>query len=462
MRPRAKRSRRWPPDVAGSPAPTPGAPTDPPPDLSSRPFLAPRSMATQAADAREYSLFSLVELSRQLLTTRDVHDAADSLLLCLMGQIGTAHAALWLGSPNARPVLIRCHGMDAALARALGAACWSELGERFRAGATSLSPDGLQSGVGQSAQSLARRGRVALFAPLCSADEPLGIVALGSPVGQSGFTSLQLDVLEASLAIAGLAIRSAHLRSVALESGRSARRANEELRELDRMKSEFMARVNHELRTPIAVALGCLECLADKGIPQEEREPLLQNATQSTERMMSLVDRLLVFSETGGGSLAVRMSDADLSTYIVEYYEERSPGISAGFRELELDCDRVRRPVRLDPVRMRQVIDELIDNAAKFSPPGTRIRLHVGDRVEDGTTWAQVSVSDEGIGIPQDRLADLFQPFRQLDGSLTRKAGGLGIGLAMARQLIEAMGGCITVESEEGAGSTFVILLPAG
>ncbi|HEY2954924.1 MAG TPA: HAMP domain-containing sensor histidine kinase [Candidatus Eisenbacteria bacterium] len=443
--------------MSSAPLPAPETPSDSAGTAagsSETPPAAPRLV-----DRQGYSLLSLVELSRKLWNTHDVHDAAESLLLNLMGQIGSGRAALWLDSEDSRPVLIRCHGIGPPLADALAAACWTELRDHFRAGGPSVTPEALQSGIGRSTQSLAKQAKVALFAPVTAPDMPLGVVALGAPVG-GAFASLQLDVIEASLAVAGLALRSAHLHSAAIESARTLRRTNEEIRELDRLKSEFMDHVNHELRTPLSVLTGCLQCLLEPGIQQEDRGLFLRTATESTQRLQRLVERLLAFSDTTGDAPGVQMAETDLTAFITEYFEERRPGVSAGLRELALESDGGRRPVRLDPMRMRQVVDELIDNAIKFSSRGTKVQLWVRDRVEQGAAWAEVGVADQGIGIPKERLPELFQSFRQLDGGNTRKAGGLGIGLTMAKRLMEAMGGRITVESEGNAGAVFSLLLP--
>jgi signal transduction histidine kinase len=439
--------------------PAPELPADPPPGETPAGPTEPLASPLRLVDRQSYSLLSLVELSRKLWNTHDVHDAAESLLLNLMGQIGTARAALWLDSEDSQPVLIRCHGMGTALADALAAACWTELRDHFRSEGPPVTPEALQSGIGRSTQTLAGQAKVALFAPVSAPDMPLGVVALGAPVG-GAFASLQLDVIQASLAVAGLALRSAHLHSAAVESARTLRRANEDMHELDRLKSEFMDHVNHELRTPISVLTGCLQCLLEPGIQQEDRTLFLRTATESTQRLQRLVERLLAFSDSSRETQAVHLAAADLSAFVTECYEERRPGISAGLRELALECDGARRPVRIDPLRLRQVVDELIDNAVKFSPRGTKVQLWVRDRVEQGAAWAEIGVADQGVGIPKDRLPELFQPFRQLDGSNTRKAGGLGIGLAMARRLMEAMGGRITVESEGPAGAVFSLLLP--
>jgi signal transduction histidine kinase len=431
-----------------------------PSHVAPRPELADGN-ARRPTARQNHALLSLVELSHKLWSAQDVYDAAEALLLNLMGQVGTAQAALWLGTTGAgEPVLIRCHGIDRPLARALGAVCWTDLVDPSRPPGRPVIPSELKTGLGKSVEPLARQAQVALFAPLCVEDSPKGMVALGARFAGQAYTTLELEILESSLAVAGLAIRSAHLHGLAIESDRKLRRANAELQELDRMKSEFIDHLNHELRTPLTVVQGSLECLLE--CPSHARaEVLLVAATQGVEQMMRLVHRLVTLSESVSQDLRLRMEEADVAAFLGAYHEMRRAGVAAGLRELHQQGLDGPRMARFDSQHLTQVLDELVDNAVKFSPLGSNIWLRLSDWVEDGQDWVRVSVDDDGFGIPRESLPLLFQTFRQLDGSLTREAGGLGIGLAAAKQLIEAMNGRISAASEADRGSTFSLLLPA-
>lgn len=413
--------------------------------------------------ARErHSLLSLVELSRKLWSAHDVYEVAESLLLNLMGQTGTAQAALWLGTTGSgEPVLIRCHGIDRVLARSLGHACWADLVERERRPGEAVVPSDVRIGMGQTAERLAKEANVALFAPLCVDDVPNGMVAIGGKLTHAMYTPVEVQVLQSSLAIAGMAVRSAHLHGITIETSRKLRRANLELEELDRMKSEFIDHVNHELRTPLTVVQGSLECLSREGISVERNEALLGAANHATDQMMRLVHRLVTLSESVTHDLRLKMQFTDVAGLLAAYHAARRPGVASGLRELHLEGLTCRRLAEVDETRLTQVLDELVDNAVKFSASGANIWLRLSEWVEDGREWVRISVEDDGFGIPRDSLPLLFQSFRQLNGSMTRDAGGLGIGLAAAKQVIEAMGGRISASSEEGRGSTFSLLLAA-
>ena len=409
----------------------------------------------------KYLLTSIVELSQHLWAASDLHDCATALLLNLMGQVGTSQSAIWLTTgSNGPPVVIRSIGIDRTLAAALAAATWKNVDSRTLLTGDLTLPGEIRLGVNHEVQHLARQARVALFAPLCHEGTPLGIVALGFPASRTEYSQVELDGIEASLAIGGLALRAAHLNSQEAEAQRLLRRGNDELQEWNRMKSDFIDRVSHELRTPMAVVLGALEGLSTAQAARDGTHPLVETATRSAASLATLIERLLLFSDAAHGDLVVRLEEHDLGAFMREYHRERRPGVSANFRELLLEGDTPPRRARLDPRRLRQVLDELIDNAIKFSAAGSRIRLVVSDTVASELTWRTVAVQDEGIGIPENRLQSVTQGFRQLESVLQRSSPGIGIGLAAANEIAEAMGGRLVATSAPGQGSRFEVLLP--
>jgi signal transduction histidine kinase len=161
------------------------------------------------------------------------------------------------------------------------------------------------------------------------------------------------------------------------------------------------------------------------------------------------------------GGLTLAPVEADLGEYLARYHEQRRPGVSAGLRELHLENEVGARRACFDPLRLRTVLDALVDNAVRFTPQGTNVRLELSDHLEGQEAWLRIGVRDDGYGIPSDRLPALFQTFRQGDGSMTREVGGLGMGLPNAQKLVEAMGGRLTVASEPGRGTLFSVLLRA-
>jgi PAS domain S-box-containing protein len=233
-----------------------------------------------------------------------------------------------------------------------------------------------------------------------------------------------------------------------------ARQAQEALREADRRKDEFLATLAHELRNPLAPIRNALYLL--KGRPVED--PTIAGARDMMERqvthMVRLIDDLLDVSRITRGKLQLRREPVELSRVVEQALETARPHISQ-----QLTLTLPGEPIRLDadPVRLSQVLSNLLNNAAKFTPKSGRIT--VSARLEG--SLVVIRVRDTGVGIAPDQLPRLFQMFSQVGSPLERAKGGLGIGLALARSLVELHDGTIEARSEgAGQGSEFIVRLP--
>jgi signal transduction histidine kinase len=227
--------------------------------------------------------------------------------------------------------------------------------------------------------------------------------------------------------------------------------------ELERVRSEFVATAAHELRTPLAAIYGAVRTIRrpDHDLTPQAHETFLAMIEQESERLRRLMDQLLASAQLDRESLDLSLEPCDLGALcrsIAESAELRLPGT------VHLDAAFPAEPVTVDadPLRLRQAIENLLDNAVKYSPEGGRIALEVSRRNGAGV----VRVTDEGIGIPLDERARIFEKFYRLDPSMTRGVGGSGLGLYIIRELVTQMGGEVEVESELGRGSVFTITLP--
>jgi anti-anti-sigma factor len=422
----------------------------------------PRRPEENAA-AAEYSLLALIELSQALSFSLDPYRVADSLLLNLRGHFQLSRLCLWLLPDGGAPlhVYVRGYGISAEQAQEVMAACGLSLTERLRSRPVPVLASEVSgsSGAGR-AHPLVRAG-IQLFAPMCAGDEVLGIVALGPRGDDEDYTPLDLEALRASIAIAAVALQNARFHSRLFERNRELRAASVRLREVDRLKSEFLANVNHELRTPLAIIIASLDCMARAGETAAPGREFLDFASRQSKKLQDLIERVLTFSAASEGTLRPAVVAGDAAAFVDSYFRERLPGVASSLREFTCACEGAPFEAGFDPDHLGRILDALVDNAVKFTSAGARIQLRVQKVREDGDAWVRIDVMDDGPGIPPSQVPELFEAFQQGDGSMTRTVGGMGMGLALARRLAEGMGARLTVDTRPGAGSTFSLLLPA-
>ncbi|MDH5628463.1 MAG: HAMP domain-containing histidine kinase, partial [Candidatus Krumholzibacteria bacterium] len=228
--------------------------------------------------------------------------------------------------------------------------------------------------------------------------------------------------------------------------------------EVDEMKTEFLANISHELRTPLSVIIAYTEALRDGIVGDADRRHFLDVIADNGGNLLRLINDLLDLSklEVTGTMLSFTLS------HIHDVVRSLWPKILATAEEKGIQV--TFQPgydvpvVYIDNRRIGQVVMCLAQNAIKFTEAGGHVTL-VTERTDEGVV---VRVADTGQGIPEEKMPRIFDTFRQLDGSSTRRRGGLGIGLAIAKHIVELHGGKIWVESKSGAGSVFAFMVPVG
>jgi signal transduction histidine kinase len=230
--------------------------------------------------------------------------------------------------------------------------------------------------------------------------------------------------------------------------------------ELNQLKVNFISNVSHELRTPLTHLKGYVELLADGSLGpiNEEQAEALAVCQRSTNRLEELIDDLLMFSQASRGGLSLQLDAVDLEQLA------RGPLIlsqlKADERGVTLETDIAPGPhlVRADGQKLAWVIAQLLDNGIKYTGRGGTVTF--GIRPDPDSPYiVHVLVSDTGLGIPPERLGEIFEPFHQLDGSSTRPQGGTGLGLALVREIVEAHGSRMDVRSKVHSGTTFSFTL---
>jgi len=290
---------------------------------------------------------------------------------------------------------------------------------------------------------------------------------------QADVALAQLEARQRTLLLAGLLILVAGATLFLILYLKSLRRSrneivaanlrlaqtNTELAEALLVKSQFLATTSHEIRTPLNGILGMTQVmLADRTVTGELRDRIgLVNSAGRSMRM--LVDDILDFAKMDSGMLAIEASAVDIAAVLPDLVSLwRVEAIDKGIA-LDLDIENSLEPVLTDIVRLRQIIFNLLSNAVKFTTDGA-VCVSAARVAGDGTELLVIAFRDSGVGIPATAFETIFEPFRQLDTSTTRRFGGTGLGLAISRHLARALGGDITVHSVPGAGSTFSLHLP--
>jgi CheY-like chemotaxis protein len=223
------------------------------------------------------------------------------------------------------------------------------------------------------------------------------------------------------------------------------------------MKDEFLATVSHELRTPLNAILGWTQMLKTGNLGEVAKESALTTIERNARAQTQLIDDLLDVSRIITGKLRLDIRAVDLISVIMAAVDVVRPAAEAKELRLQTLLDPQAGPISGDSDRLQQIVWNLLSNAVKFTPKGGRVQI----RLERINSHVEIVVSDTGIGIDEEFLPHVFDRFRQLDGSRTRRHGGLGLGLAIVRQLVELHGGTVLAENNrEGQGSTFTVMLP--
>jgi PAS domain S-box-containing protein len=231
---------------------------------------------------------------------------------------------------------------------------------------------------------------------------------------------------------------------------------NEQLREVDRLKDEFVASVSHELRTPLTSIRGYLELIRDDQVLDDEHDGMLGIVDRNAERLLELVNDLLFSAQVAAGKpVRLALEDVDLAEIVTHAVAAAEPRAEKAAVTLELDAQHAT--AHGDPRGLAQVTDNLISNAIKFTPKGGTVRVTL--KVNEGLATTLI-VKDSGVGIAENEQTELFTRFFRTKSATDDAVQGSGLGLSIVKSIVEAHGGTITVESTLGVGTSFTVALP--
>ena len=237
------------------------------------------------------------------------------------------------------------------------------------------------------------------------------------------------------------------------------RRALERLTELNQIKANLISNVSHELRTPLAHILGYVELLEEGqlGVLNEEQNKAVSVIHRGSDRLGRLIEDLIEFSTASRSGVVLKLQAVELPALMRSVIERSTAKAEKAGVRLGLTIPPDLRSVQADSEKLGWTLFQLMDNGIKFTPDGGEVILG-GER--EGSL-VRLKVADTGIGIPPERVEEIFEPLHQLDGSPTRRYGGTGLGLALVKLIVAAHGSQVHVESEPGRGTTLSFLLPA-
>jgi len=403
-------------------------------------------------ERRVETLRRLHDFSRSAYRMTDLQEVLARATQAIAGFTGAERVWFYLYDPNTNRLeaQLPAWNVTAEMAEQLQVSldARSIAGMVFRTGEPYCSNDldrdpyanrGLQASCG---------ARNAVFTPLKTEEETLGVaVAINR---DAGFFQEEIDAATSFGDLASLLVRNARLYSALTGTV-------DELRRASRLKDHFLQNVNHELRTPLTAIVGWTDLFADGDVNEETLRRGLRQIRQSSRVLLALIDDLLDLARLDRGALTLQWRPVLLSEVIHRSLDTvRLMADTRGVVMILAPLPEPMAPVRADALRLQQVLWNLLANAIQFTPEHGRVVV----RVEREAERYLVSVEDDGIGIPESELPHVFERFRQVDGSATRVHAGMGIGLALARLLVELHGGSIWASSVVGQGSRFTFSLP--
>lgn len=418
-----------------------------PDDLEAAVGRALAKKRLEQENARLKALIPLFDLSRILMRAVDLEAAPKQIVHIAYKELQADSASLMLLGPKGELTIHSSEGLsDQALA---------VMRQRVSEGYAGLvtkqrGPLILQNGDEEERRAEATYGvkhlTSAVSLPLIHQERVLGVLNVAKTRASPPFTQVDIDFLSLLASQAAIALDNARL-------FQEIQRAYQRLAELDHLKSEFISIAAHELRSPLAVVLAYAALLEEQAAgPTRE---LLSQVVQAAMQLKSIIDEMVSLRHIDTGEAQVTFSEVHLAQALNTVLADVRPHAESKAQSLSVNLPTDLPAVRADPQVLQLILSNLLSNAIKFTPEKGQIRISA--KVED--RQVVMAISDTGVGIPPEDLERIFQRFYQVESSLRRKHGGIGLGLAIAREMTELLDGRLWAESQAGQGATFYLSL---
>ena len=415
--------------------------------------------------ARTHELATSAEVIRTVSSSLDLDVVLQKSAHLIQQRLDIQHVAVFLADPSSNFVVLRGaigRGMDVLKAEAfkLPVGSRSMVGIAAATGKPRIAQDVTAETAFLRTAKLPDSGAAAAI-PLMAGDTVIGVLY----VQRESPDALTPEIVNLLVTLAdqiAVGVKNAQLYAV-------QRDLAENLAEMDRIKTEFLANMSHELRTPLNSIIGFSKVMLKglEGPLTDMQAQELQIIHDSGQHLLALINDILDVSKLNAGKMQLQFEEVDLGDLIERSLFTTSALVKEKPITLRSEVNPAMRPLYVDRRRVRQILLNLLSNAAKFTKSGeiivsARQVEALNPHTERLEPFVEVSVRDTGMGIPKDRLLDIFKEFTQVDGSSTRRAGGTGLGLSITKALVELHGGRIWAESRLGEGSTFSFTLPVG
>ena len=405
-------------------------------------------------------LRALGEVTRAVNSTLELQTVLSTIVAKAVQLSGTEAGAIYVTDPTSEEFHLRAtHGMSDELIADLNHQGMG-LGEktiRGRSGATrsraACRPEG-RSRLRRRRAFCCGQATARCSSCRCSVPRASSACWWCGAKAPGEFPQHTVDLLQTFAAQSVLAIQNARLFAEVEEKSRQLELASQH-------KTQFLANMSHELRTPLNAIIGLTEMMytnAARFGTEKAAEPL-RRVNRAGTHLLGLINQVLDLSKIEAGKLELSPDSVSVAPLVDEVIGTARQLAEQNKNRLVVECQENLAPLMVDPLRLRQILFNLLSNACKFTKQG-EVALRV-KKVVDGRSWIEFAVSDTGIGMTPEQQAKLFEEFTQADSSTARKFGGTGLGLAICRKLARMMGGDVTVTSEPGKGSVFTARLPA-